>query len=91
MKVMLLPADPAEPTSKLEVTSFDEIIKLVGGHTVPVPRVIVPDAQFTIFCDEAGIPRQLPWNPHCEGLRGNVVLAPLDWDAQLQAHKADIH
>jgi hypothetical protein len=86
MIVRLLPSNPAEPPREVHVSSFKEIQALVGAYAVPIPQAFVQGSPVTFFCDEDAPFYENPMpNPYCEGLFGNVVIAPLDWNKQLEA------
>jgi len=61
---------------KVEVETFTDIQKLVGGY---IQVATHQSADETVLCNEDGIPQGLPRNAHFTGLVGDVVVAPNGW------------
>ena len=59
-KGIIIPADQEQPLEQGTVTTLEDVEDVVAGHGEAVD---LPDAGATIFVNEEGLPRKLPFNP----------------------------
>ena len=74
MKVTLYPA--SQPPKTVEVSSFSDIQKLVGGDIGTAKRTSMGD----LLVNDESLLINLPRNQHYTSLAGDVVLAPKGWE-----------
>jgi len=74
MKATLYPS--SAPALTLNIKSFSDIQKLVGGYVAVAGCTKDGD----ILVNEEGITLKLPRNNHFPHLFGDVVVAPAEWE-----------